>query len=34
LHANIPMTILRHIGGSPQMKDLIRGVVMNSGHLY
>jgi sirohydrochlorin ferrochelatase len=33
-HANIPMNILTHIGGSPQMKDLIRGVVMKSGHVY
>lgn len=27
MHASIPMTILPHIGGSPLMKDLIRGVV-------
>jgi sirohydrochlorin ferrochelatase len=32
LHANIPMTIVTHIGGSPQMKDLIRGAVMKCGH--
>jgi len=32
MHANIPMTILTHIGGSPQMKDLIREVVMKCGH--
>jgi sirohydrochlorin ferrochelatase len=32
MHANIPMTIVTHIGGSPQMKDLIRGVVMKCGH--
>jgi sirohydrochlorin ferrochelatase len=32
IHANIPMTILTHIGGSPQMKDLIREVVMKCGH--
>ena len=28
MHASIPMTILPHIGGSPLMKDLIRGVVV------
>jgi sirohydrochlorin ferrochelatase len=32
MHANIPMTILTHIGGSPQMKDLIRNVVRESAH--
>jgi len=32
MHGNIPMTILTHIGGSPQMKHLIRGVVMKCGH--
>jgi sirohydrochlorin ferrochelatase len=32
MHPGIPTTILTHIGGSPQMKDLIRGVVMKSEH--
>jgi sirohydrochlorin ferrochelatase len=32
MHANTPMTILTHIGGSPQMKDLIRLAVMKCGH--
>lgn len=32
MHAGIAMTILPHVGGSPQMKDLIRGVAMKSGH--
>jgi sirohydrochlorin ferrochelatase len=34
IHISISMTILPHIGGSPQMKDLIRGVVTNSLHVY
>jgi sirohydrochlorin ferrochelatase len=32
IHTDIAMTILPHIGGSPQMKDLIRDVVRESGH--
>ena len=32
MHADIPMTILQHIGVSPQMKDLVRGIVINSRH--
>ena len=32
MHADIAMTILPHVGGSPQMKDLIRGVVMKGAH--
>ena len=34
MHANITMTTLPHIGASPQMKDLIRGITMNSRHGY
>lgn len=32
MHPDVPMTILPHIGGSPLMKDLIRGLVVASRH--